>query len=69
MNRFRKLAVVTALGGSLLTASATPATAIQAVSCYPGMGETHYPEAAVDCVCHVIEGVGRVVDGEGWGCA
>jgi hypothetical protein len=52
MQRFRKVIVATALGGSLLTASAVPAAASEAELCRI-MGP-EYVEDAVACVCLVL---------------
>jgi hypothetical protein len=64
MNRYRKFAVVTALGGSLLTASATPATAFEAEQC--GRPSLNMAE---DCACMVVGLAGEILDPGGqWGC-
>lgn len=73
MNRFRKLAVATALGGSLLTASAAPATAFEAEQCTLGpWGGGHIMYVVEDvshCACVLVGTVANIVFPDSWACA
>jgi hypothetical protein len=73
VNRFRKLVVVTAVGASVLTASATPATALEAAPCrlgpWGGGSITYVIEDVGNCACVVAGTVANIVFPDSWACA